>query len=177
MKRNEQGFTLIEITVVLVLMAIISAYVIGRSIGTEQIDLAGQTAKIRNQIRYAQATAMKQSDRIWGIKCDSGVDQYWFFFATVPVDVNEPDLAGQQVILPGENSKKISLADLGIDDMSPTFTLFFDRFGRPYNAYTDEATNAPLNDTDNTLTINLTAGTQTRKLSVIAETGLVKLVP
>jgi prepilin-type N-terminal cleavage/methylation domain-containing protein len=42
MQRNQQGFTLVEITAVLVLMAIISAYVIGRSVNTEQIDLAAQ---------------------------------------------------------------------------------------------------------------------------------------
>jgi prepilin-type N-terminal cleavage/methylation domain-containing protein len=36
MQRNQQGFTLVEITAVLVLMAIISAYVIGRSVNTEQ---------------------------------------------------------------------------------------------------------------------------------------------
>ena len=177
MQHNQKGFTLIEITVVLVLMAIISAYVIGRSINTEQIDLAGQTDKIRNQIRYAQSMAMKRSDRLWGIKCDSGAGQYWFFYATDPVDDNEPDLTAQQVILPGENNKKISLADLGIDNVSPSFTLFFDRLGRPYSAYTDETTNSPLNNTDNTLTINLTAGTQSRKFSVTAETGLVRMVP
>jgi prepilin-type N-terminal cleavage/methylation domain-containing protein len=77
MKHDQQGFTLIEITAVLVLMAIISAYVIGRSINTEQIDLAGQTDKIRNQIRYVQSTAMKRSDAIWGITCDT--NQYWMF--------------------------------------------------------------------------------------------------
>ena len=77
MKRHQNGFTLVEITAVLVLMAIISAYVIGRSINTEQIDLAGQTDKIRNQIRYAQATAMKRSDAVWGITNDT--NQYWMF--------------------------------------------------------------------------------------------------
>jgi prepilin-type N-terminal cleavage/methylation domain-containing protein len=171
MKRYQNGFTLVEITAVLVLMAIISAYVIGRSINTEQIDLAAQTDKIRVQIRYAQAMAMKRSDRIWGIKCVSGddVDQYWFFFATVPVDANEPDLAAQQVILPGENNKKISLADLGIDDMTG-FTLFFDRIGKPYTAFVDE-TGTPLNSI---LEITLTAGGQTRKIYVNPETGLVQ---
>jgi prepilin-type N-terminal cleavage/methylation domain-containing protein len=77
MPRNQHGFTLIEITVVLVLMAIIAAYAVGRSISTEQIDLAAQTDKIRNQIRYVQATAMKQSDSIWGIT--SNANQYWMF--------------------------------------------------------------------------------------------------
>ena len=163
MQRNQHGFTLVEITVVLVLMAIISAYVIGRSINTEQIDLAAQTDKIRVQIRYAQAMAMKRSDRIWGITCDT--NQYWLF----KINPGTPEL------LPGETNAQITLADLGIN-MSG-FTVFFDRIGKPYSAYTDEAINTPLNNTDNTLTINLTAGTQSRKLSVIAETGLVRLVP
>ncbi len=171
MPRNQQGFTLIEITVVLVLMAIISAYVIGRSIGTGQIDIAAQTDKIRNQIRYVQATAMKQSDRIWGIKCNTGTDQYWMFFATVPVDVNEPDLEAQQVIFPGERDKKVSLAGTGIDDMSPSFTLFFDRIGKPYSAYVDATNNAPL---VNPLIIIVSAGAQSRSLRLMPETGLIQ---
>jgi prepilin-type N-terminal cleavage/methylation domain-containing protein len=171
MQRNQHGFTLVEITVVLVLMAIISAYVIGRSIGTEKIDLAAQTDKIRSQIRYAQATAMKQSDRIWGIKYNTATDQYWMFFATIPVAAGEPDLDAQQVILPGENNKKISLANAGIDDMSPGFTLFFDRIGKPYTAYVDENNNAPL---ANVLTVTLTAGAKSRTLKVNPETGLIQ---
>jgi len=171
MPRNQHGFTLIEITVVLVLMAIISAYVIGRSVDTGQIDLAAQIDKIRNQIRYAQATAMKKSDRIWGIKCNTGTDQYWMFFATIPVDANGPDLEVQQVIFPGERNKKISLAGTGIDDMSPGFTLFFDRIGKPYTAYVDATNNTPL---ANPLTITASAGAQSRTLRVIPETGLVR---
>jgi prepilin-type N-terminal cleavage/methylation domain-containing protein len=174
MPRNQQGFTLIEITIVLVLMAIISAYVIGRSIGTEQIDLAAQTDKIRNQIRYAQATAMKKSDQIWGIKCNTGTDQYWMFFATIPVDANEPDLEAQQVIFPGERDKKITLSGAGIDDMSPSFTLFFDRIGKPYSAYVDATNNAPIANPGNPLTIIVSAGAQSRTLRVTPETGLIQ---
>ncbi len=169
MQRNQHGFTLVEITVVLVLMAIISAYVIGRSINTEQIDLAGQTDKIRVQIRYAQAMAMKRSDRIWGIKFDTGTDQYWLFSVQIPVTANDEDQAINQIIFPGERNKKISLADLGIDDMTG-FTLFFDRIGKPYTAFVDE-TGSPLNSI---LEITLTAGGQTRKIYVNPETGLVQ---
>jgi len=171
MHRNQQGFTLIEITVVLVLMAIISAYVIGRSVVPGQIDLAAQADKIRNQIRYVQATAMKQSNQIWGIKCDTVTDQYWMFFATIPVDVSEPDLEAQQVIFPGERNKKISLTDAGIDDIFPGFTLFFDRIGKPYIAYSDAINNSPLT---NPLTITVSAGTQSRSFRVVPETGLVQ---
>ena len=174
MKRNQHGFTLVEITAVLVLMAIIAAYVIGRSITTEQIDLAGQTDKIRTQIRYAQAMGMKRSDayEIWGIKFDAGTDQYWLFFATIPVDPGEPDLADQQVNFPGETNKKVSAAALKVD-INPLASniLYFDRFGKPYTKYVDidDPTNE---DLDAPLDINLTGGGQNRTITVFPETGL-----
>jgi prepilin-type N-terminal cleavage/methylation domain-containing protein len=158
MPRNQHGFTLIEITVVLVLMAIIAAYAIGRSISTEQIDLAGQTDKIRNQIRYVQATAMKQSDAIWGIT--SNANQYWMF----------KNNTGAPEILPGERNEQITLADFGIDSLT-AFTLFFDRIGKPYTAYVDATNNTPLG---NPLTVIVSAGAQSRTIRVIPETGLVQ---
>lgn len=159
MKRYQHGFTLVEITAVLVLMAIISAYVIGRSIGIEHIDLAGQTDKIRNQIRYAQSMAMKRSDAIWGFTNDT--NQYWMFRTNI----------GTPELLPGEHNVQIILSDLGIDSIAPAFTLFFDRIGKPYTAYTDETTNTPL---ANNLTLTVTAGGQSRTITVIPETGLVQ---
>jgi prepilin-type N-terminal cleavage/methylation domain-containing protein len=168
MQRNQHGFTLIEITAVLVLMAIISAYVIGRSVDTGTIDLAAQTDRIRNQIRYAQAAAMKQYDetlKVWGVKCNASPNQYWLFEGQNPDDVSK------QANFPGEQNLKISLADRGVDSMSD-FTLFFDRFGRPFTAYTDETTNVPLGP--DPLTINISANGQTRTIQVIPETGLVQ---
>ena len=175
MKRHQNGFTLVEITVVLVLMAIISAYVIGRSINTEQIDLAGQTDKIRNQIRYAQSIAMKRSDKdeIWGIKFAPGTDQYWLFFATIPVDdVVEPDLDAQQVIFPGEQNKKVSAAAVGVDIKPIAFPLlFFDRLGKPYTGYSTPTSNTALG---NDLTITISSDGQDRTITVNPETGLVQ---
>jgi hypothetical protein len=52
------------------------------------------------------------------------------------------------------------------------FTLFFDRFGRPYTAYTDETTNVPLGP--DPLSITISANGQTRTIQVIPETGLVQ---
>jgi prepilin-type N-terminal cleavage/methylation domain-containing protein len=167
MQRNQKGFTLIEITAVLVLMAIISAYVIGRSVNTEQIDIVAQTDRIRNQIRYTQAAAMKQYDKdlkVWGLKCNSGTNQYWLF------EGQNPDNVSKQKYFPGEQNIKISLADRGVDSMT-AFTLFFDRFGRPYTAYTDETTNVPL---ANPLTITISATGRTRNIQVSPETGLVQ---
>ena len=162
MPRNQFGFTLIEITVVLVLMAIIAAYVIGRSIGTQQIDLAAQTDKIRNQIRYAQSMAMKQSDEIWGITSNS--NQYWMFKRVIG-----PPIIDTLVIMPGEQNEQITLSDMGIDSLT-NFILFFDRIGKPYTEY-DTTQKTSL---DNPLTIVVSAGTQSRDIRVIPETGLVQ---
>ena len=162
MPRNQFGFTLIEITVVLVLMAIIAAYVIGRSIGTEQIDLAAKTDKIRNQIRYAQSMAMKQSDEIWGITSNS--NQYWMFKRVIG-----PPIIDTLVIMPGEQNAQITLSDMGIDSLT-NFTLFFDRIGKPYTNY-DTTTKTAL---DNPLTIVVSAGAQSRNIRVIPETGLIQ---
>jgi prepilin-type N-terminal cleavage/methylation domain-containing protein len=163
MPRNQFGFTLIEITVVLVLMAIIAAYAIGRSIGTGQIDLAAQISRIQDQIRYAQAMAMKQSDTIWGIT--SNTNQYWMFERTSITPITDTP-----VTLPGEQNAQITLSDLSIDSLT-AFTLFFDRIGKPYTAYVDATTNTPL---ANPLTITASAGTQSRTFRVMPETGLVQ---
>ena len=158
MKRSEHGFTMLEIIVVLVLMAIVSAYAIGRSAGTQRMELAGQADKISNHIRYAQAMALKQSDTVWGITCDA--NDYSFF---------QTDTA-TLVMLPGETSNTISLSGLGVG--MDAFTLFFDNIGKPYTAYTDASTNTPVS-TGNPLEITITAG-GSMTLTITPETGLIQ---
>ena len=80
--RRPSGFTMLEIIVVLLLMSILAATVIGRSITTSNLDLPSATDKIRNQIRFAQAQAMKRSDAVWGIQSDSANKKYWLFRAS-----------------------------------------------------------------------------------------------
>ena len=157
--RNHRGFTLIEIVVVLVLISIISATVFTRSITTDQINISAQTEKIKSHIRYAQSLAMKRSE-IWAIKCAS--NEYWLFSGV------DPDNGPNQEILPGEKAVKISLDDLNLT--MGDFTVFFDRYGKPYSAYTDESSNTPLSS-DLTITVS---GTQSRNLTITPETGLIR---
>ena len=181
-QQHQHGFTLIEITAVLVLMAIIAAYVIGRSVTTDQVDIVGQTDRLRNQIRFAQASAMKQSNRIWGIKSDSNTNQYWLFAIEPDQEINdiepdiepgEEDLAANRRTFPGENNDIIAFADLDLDDITPSFTLFFDRIGIPYTTYISQNSpgNVPLG---NDLSITVSAGSQTRNIAVTPETGMVQ---
>ena len=70
MNGNNRGFTLVEVTVVAVLIGIIAAVVFARSISTDQINVVGQVDKIRNHIRYAQSMAMKRNEP-WVISCNA----------------------------------------------------------------------------------------------------------
>ena len=181
-QQHQHGFTLIEITAVLVLMAIIAAYVIGRSVTTDQVDIVGQTDRLRNQIRFAQASAMKQSNRIWGIKSDTATNQYWLFSIeldeepgdTEPdIEPGDEDLAANRRVFAGENNEIVAFGDLDLDDITPSFTLFFDRIGIPYTTYISQnsSSNVPLG---NDLSITVSAGGQTRDITVVPETGMVQ---
>jgi prepilin-type N-terminal cleavage/methylation domain-containing protein len=156
MIRNSRGFTLVEITVVAVLIGIIAAVVFARSISTDQINVVGQVDKIRNHIRYAQSMAMKRSE-VWVISCDA--TQYWL-----------SDITLTAVKLPGVTTDQISLADLGIS--MNAFAVYFDPLGIPYHSYVDKDNNNPIT-TGNPRTITISAGSKSRTLTVTPQTGLV----
>ncbi len=157
MNRNNRGFTLVEVTVVVVLIGIIAAAVFARSISTDQINLVGQVDKIRNHIRYAQSIAMKRNE-VWGITCDT--TQYWLFDITT----------SNAVKLPGATADRISLADLGVS--MNTFDVYFDRLGIPYDRYASEDDNDPITPGD-PMTIIISAGSESKTLTVTPQTGFI----
>jgi prepilin-type N-terminal cleavage/methylation domain-containing protein len=165
--RRNSGFTILEIIVVLLLMTILAATVLGRSALTDpsRLDLNSATEKFRLHVRFAQAQAMKRSDTVWGIK--SSGTEYWAFRNTAP------DIPANEVRIPGGDypttANRIREADMGASISD--FTVFFDRIGRPYSAYTSPAVNTPL---ASNLSISISAGSDTRTITVSPETGLVQ---
>lgn len=160
------GFTLVEIIVVLLLMSIVGAVALGRSVTTTQIDLTAEAEKIRSHLRFAQAEAMKRSDAVWGIKFESG--RYWLFKGT------SPDNAADQVRLPGveyaTGSSKVDLPSGFSLTWNPSDTIFFNRIGKPYQAYTNETINtAPATE----MLVTVTSG-ESRTIRIEPETGLVR---
>ncbi len=153
MKTNEHGFTILEVIVVLILISIVSVVIISRTVNIQQIDLTAQTDKIQTHIRYAHTMAMKRSDTIWGIKCD-GTD-YWLF------KTNDPDTESNQVRFLGEDSDKVPMSSMS------AFTLFFDKYGIPYTAYTDESDNTPVS-------ASLSIPIDTENFNVTQETGFIQ---
>ncbi|CAB1075054.1 hypothetical protein D1AOALGA4SA_2874 [Olavius algarvensis Delta 1 endosymbiont] len=160
MKRYDHGFTLIEIVVVLVLVSIVATTVFTRSITTDQINLNAQTEVVKSHIRYAQSLAMKRSEN-WGIFGNSS--EYWLFGPWV----SPTEVSSNPVRLPGQNSNKISMSDLGLD-INPPFIIYFDGYGRPIDFI-----GGPL-VADLSITIEkLPDRTQSRSFVITAETGLV----
>ena len=159
--QNDRGFTLIEMAIVLVLIGIIAATVFGRSIGTTQINLVGQVAKIRNHIRFPQSMAMKRN-AVWGFKSDGlSPTTYWIFTGT------DPDNASNYVVMPGEEQATVTLpSTLTMDG----FTVFFDSFGRP-DLYDIFPTNPVVGDLSKNVTA---AGVGSRQIIILEETGLIK---
>ncbi len=175
-RRNDSGFTLIEIITVLILLSIIAATVLGRSINTENTDLAAQIERVKNHFRFAQSMAMKYGDKVWGFRCAdvAGSRSYWIFRLDIPVadTVNDPDVPANQVRLPGESELTVNLAQKKI--IMDTFTVFLDRYGRPYTSYTDETTNTPLPDPYPPITISVLDGNPSGALQIMPETGMIR---
>jgi prepilin-type N-terminal cleavage/methylation domain-containing protein len=158
MFRNNHGFTVIEIVVVLVLISIIAAAVFTRSITMDQVNLPSQVSKISQHIRYAQSLAMKRNE-IWGIKCDG--NYYWLFnWKKIFDDKNA-------IKLPGEENDKISLSALGITMNG--YTLFFKKYGEPYQTSPNSPVTlgAPLN-----IIITALGSSQPITIGVTPVTGL-----
>jgi prepilin-type N-terminal cleavage/methylation domain-containing protein len=163
--RRDSGFTIVEMIVVLLLMGILAATVLGRGVSTGTLDLNSATEKLRNQIRYAQAQAMKRSDTVWGVK--SSGSEYWVFRNT------NPDIPANEFRVPGGDypatGNRISETNLGA--AATDFTIFFDRIGKPYTAYTSPTVNTALSSS---LTITLSSGSESRAIRITPETGFVR---
>ena len=165
--RRPAGFTILEIIVVLLLMSILAATLLGRSVTTASMDLNSATDKIRNQLRFAQAEAMKgayEAYPVWGVKSEGA--QYWMFQGMNP--------AANEVRVPGGDysgtDNKINKADIGVTEVED-FTIFFDRIGKPYTKYTSPSDNEPLASIK---TITLKAGSEPRTITITPKTGMIR---
>ena len=138
--KAQDGFTLGEVTAVLVIIAIVSAIIISRS-GSFSADLPAQTEILKTHLRYAQNLGMSGGTPtdVYGIKCDTNF--YWLFKGTDP-DANIVFLLDDPRYDTNDDGK-LNLSVKNID-ITTAFTIFFDDHGIPYTAYTDENTNTPL---------------------------------
>jgi prepilin-type N-terminal cleavage/methylation domain-containing protein len=164
----QNGFTLIEVIAVLIILGILVAVVISRSSGMDA-SLYSETEVIKTHLRYAQTQAMNKTDAptssspvlFWGVKCSGG--SYWLFEGT------SPDVAANIRVLPDNaagSDKKVVLATkkVGLSD----FTVCFDGRGVPYS--TDACV---LLAADLSITVTSTVSSETKPITITQLTGFI----
>jgi MSHA pilin protein MshC len=120
---KSNGFTMIEIIAVLVILGIITAVAAVRMSNTSAYDLASQVEVVKAHLRLAQSRAMS-SGSPWGIKFTGPTPtSYYLFQATAPATL---------VLLPGEDSATVNLTTAKKSALTiNTQTITFDAYGSP----------------------------------------------
>lgn len=151
---SEDGFTLFELIVALLALAVISALVFQRT-SNEPLLLASQAERLASDIRYVQSISMSQGQR-------------YLFRALSSTTYELEQKGGAQIPHPSGTASPITLS-AGITMSPTTFIIGFDGQGAPYtdvNVSTALASNT-------TSAITLTLNSSTRQVVVYSETGRV----
>ena len=137
-KHNHQGFTMIEVIAVLVIMGILAVVAAVKMSNTSDYDLGSQVEVVKGHLRLAQAKALS-SGSPWGIHFANSTSYYLFqgTGSTTPV------------IIPGEENATVNLVSKKTKlTVTPPAggRITFDQYGSPGAA---------------TITINTNGGTIT----------------
>ncbi|MBN1663710.1 MAG: type II secretion system protein [Deltaproteobacteria bacterium] len=129
---RKNGFTMIEIIAVLLIIGILAVVVAVRMMDTGQADLSSQRDVIKNHLRYAQSRAMS-TDSSWGVSFPTS-KTYFLFRADAP---------STPVLFPGEDSTTVNLTTKksSLTITSAPQTVTFDDRGSPGTTSITVATN------------------------------------
>lgn len=120
-RRFDQGFTIIEVVVVLLLISIFAVMAVTRQPHPETA-LRTQCDILASHLRYAQMRAMN-TDEPWGIGIDANAGRYWLF--------RGHNDAAHRRHLPGQDELLVDLTPKGVTIACQAATLSFDSWGRP----------------------------------------------
>ncbi|MBI5450595.1 MAG: GspH/FimT family pseudopilin [Gammaproteobacteria bacterium] len=152
---TENGFTLIELVMVMVIIAVISVSIIARW-PAATLKLDGQIRQLAADIRYTQSLAMTRQNMRYQIVFAAGNYALKDRVGTV---IAQPSSGASQVTLPATMTLS-----------APYSQIVFDSSGIPYTT-----TTLPGTALASTATVTLTQGSETRQLTISPETGRVAL--
>lgn len=151
---SDNGFTLLETIVVLIILGIISAVIISRFM-VRNIDLIGQTEVIKTHLRFAQTRAMN-SDTVW----------YLQFTGNTYSLYKSGDLDSKY--MPGEDNAIVTLPSGISVNCEISNIISFDSWGKPCS---DDA-GQTLQATDRSITVS--AGLKNEIIIITKNTGFIE---
>ncbi len=119
--QNSRAFTLIELVIVIVLIAIVSV-VIGPKIFESGYKGQGDAVKFITDVRYIQHSSMLHGGG-YGLKIDPATKSYYFFYSNSSNPVKVPSEASSTIYV----SQSISSIN---DKGAAVNTIYFDYLGR-----------------------------------------------
>jgi len=143
---DSNGFTMIEIISVLIIIGILSAVAVSKMTSNDIYDVVMETETLKTHLRYSQIRAMSYNGT-WGSQISGGTSY-----------TLQKDGLTATVNLPNENSPTHSFAS-GISATPGTTTITFDDLGSPGNA-------------DIIITLNK-QGHNSRTLTITQKTGFI----
>ncbi len=144
-RRNVNGFTLIELIAVLVIVGIVSAVAVTILSSLDKYKLMSEVEILKTHLRYAQSRAM--SDTVsWGISFNT--ENYWLKRYGESTTLSD---------LPNEEDSSHSLKEFGVTVSGTSNNVIFDIWGSSGGA-----------------TIVLSAGGDSETITVTANTGFIQ---
>ena len=161
---NERGFTMIEMVVVLIVMAIIATFILARATPGSN-DLIAQAEILKSHLRYAQIRAMNDTVP-WGIRIPDANSYILYRNNAIA-----KDNASNDIILPGEKPEPSPQThDLQSKGITVTVgvgsTFNFNEWGTPVDAGGSAIVPAQP-------TITLSNGTTTSNITITKNTGYI----
>jgi prepilin-type N-terminal cleavage/methylation domain-containing protein len=152
---NQDGFTMIEMVMVLVIMAIVGTFIAYRP-ATDSNELLAQTEILKSHLRYAQIKAMNDTlqpnnNPRWEVNFPTTASYALYRYRDDSSGIKDP------ANLPGENAYSHTLTGIS---MTTDFgqSLYFNEWGTPVNTVGAAIAAAQ--------TITLTQGTTTSTITI-----------
>ncbi|MCX5687865.1 MAG: type II secretion system protein [Candidatus Omnitrophica bacterium] len=164
-KRSANGFTLIELVMLIVIIGIVALASMPKAITSQAVRLEAACQKIATDLRYTQEMALAQQVR-FGISIDPVNEAYFVYRVNVGTVARDPQT---------RNNFNVSFVTLnefkGIDIVSTSFSnkIEFDSVGAPYDG------NGVILSSQGVITLQAQAGTYSRTVRIEAKTGKVSV--
>jgi MSHA pilin protein MshC len=123
--KNNNGFTMLEVIAVLIILGIITAFVVSRGVNN-RAELSSENEITKAHLRYAQCMALANDIYSWRITFSSGSPDYYTLSKINKDDGTETN----PINLPNEDSPTHNLPS-GISITSGLGAVTFDEWGSP----------------------------------------------